>query len=145
MKCTNCSCELPQDATFCAQCGTQVTASAPASAPAPINWAALPVQARSFGSPYAEVVIPCNPSNVDELAEKIVQTFRMLGWGGSLCGKSIYGSASISFLSWGENISAQIYDDRICVRSVPAFSMTLVDWGINERNIRKFISYVSRL
>jgi hypothetical protein len=60
----------------------------------------------------------------------------------------IEGTISMSFVSWGENILIEVsgVDDDALVRitSSSRWRPTLVDYGKNARNVRRFLDWIGR-
>ncbi len=91
------------------------------------------------------------PENIQSVYYKILSvTNQMRGLklvGNNDNSYTIFMEGSVSFWSWGENvtISCQYLDDyhtRIHIESKPKFSTTLVDWGKGKRNIRNVLDAI---
>lgn len=53
-----------------------------------------------------------------------------------------------NMLTWGENLTIQIYSDangftNLVIRSFPAVATTLVDWGRNKENVERLAQAIS--
>ncbi len=88
------------------------------------------------------------PENIQSVYYKILSVtnqmrgLKLVGNNDNSC--TIFMEGSVSFWSWGENvtISCQYLDDyhtRIHIESKPKLSTTLVDWGKGKRNIRNVL------
>ena len=88
------------------------------------------------------------PENIQSVYYKIlsvtnqIKGLKLVGNNDNSC--AIFMEGSVSFWSWGENvtISCQYLDDyhtRIHIESKPKLSTTLVDWGKGKRNIRNVL------
>lgn len=166
MYCFRCGALLVPNARFCSQCGQKIpepekennsvaadTAAADTvvdngpvidaavadSTLVDIDWTRLPIQAESFGTPYCSVIIPCNAVTAELIADKILKVFRTLGWCGQRCRQIIYGKADVSIGSFGEELSAEILEDKIIVKSISSVSITMADFGKNRKNIESFL------
>ncbi|MBL8685711.1 MAG: hypothetical protein JNK05_41425 [Myxococcales bacterium] len=73
----------------------------------------------------------------------IWQALQTMGWTGSGTpdGSQFRVSSSMSFGSWGENITVfRVAPDRIQVRSECAMPTQVFDWGRNEQNVKRFFA-----
>lgn len=89
------------------------------------------------------------PENIQSVYYKILSvTNQMRGLklvGNNDNSHTIFMEGSVSFWSWGENvtITCQYLDDyhtRIHIESKPKLSTTLVDWGKGKRNINNVLN-----
>jgi hypothetical protein len=74
------------------------------------------------------------------LADAVPKALHSLGWTFEPVNQySFKGKRPGSIWSWGENFQIQIEDNgSIRMQSKCSFPLTLVSWGKNKRNVRKF-------
>jgi len=73
----------------------------------------------------------------------IWQALQTMGWSGTGTpdGAQFRVSASLSFGSWGENITVtRLAADRLQVRSECSMPTQVFDWGRNEKNVKQFFA-----
>ena len=86
-------------------------------------------------------IIPLRP---DYLTNAVAEVFRRLGWSYQMTSPSQFtANASMSFTSWGENITVEIFQNSLVkVESKCAMPFQLVDWGKNKENVQTFFAHL---
>lgn len=84
-------------------------------------------------------VIPLRP---DYLVNAVAAVLNQLGWTYQMNSNAqFYATTSISFTSFGENITVEIFSDSMVkVESKSAVPFQLVDWGRNRKNVQTFFT-----
>jgi hypothetical protein len=94
----------------------------------------------AFGFPAKEEEARRYNQHYDYLSYAAANAVNALGWKYTTYTPYQFGlRTSLSFWSWGELISIDIYSDgTIFIRSECSFPIQMFDWGKNGRNIRQF-------
>jgi len=81
------------------------------------------------------------------IAQAIPVVLNGLHWGGHQTSPTTFtASIGIGPFSWGETLTIDFsFPNGIQVTSKCSFPLQCVDWGKNERNIRKFLDQLSSL
>jgi len=97
----------------------------------------------AFGFPAfaeASVTHSLNPKQIDVAVE---DALAKLGWRFSFRDGVFQAFRGVSIFSWGERITIDVSTPGVvALRSRCRFSLQCVDWGRNQRNIRRFLSTI---